>query len=200
MLNMGHGWSGKDLNNWREEFLIQASPSDPENFPFVVIGNKIDVDGGNSRVLSEKKARAWCASKGNIPYYETSAKDAMKSGKEEEMYLSDTINVGTSNTQRSTGYMGHGWSGKDLNNWREEFLIQASPSDPENFSFVVIGKKIDVDGGKSRVVSEKKARAWCASKGNIPYYETSAKEGTNVEDAFMCITKDAMKSGEEEEI
>nr|VDD44660.1 unnamed protein product [Brassica oleracea] len=179
-----------------------------------------------------RKARAWCASKGNIPYYETSAKDAMKSGKEEEMYLPDTINVGTSNTQRSTGcngssfiiffqyssalppdlpslrftnyiptkYMGHGWSGKDLNNWREEFLIQASPSDPENFPFVVIGNKIDVDGGNSRVVSEKKARAWCASKGNIPYYETSAKEGTNVEDAFMCITKDAMKSGEEEEI
>ncbi|KAK1565675.1 hypothetical protein Q3G72_032333 [Acer saccharum] len=39
-----------NLNNWQEEFLIQASPSDPENFPFVVLGNKIDVDGGNSRV------------------------------------------------------------------------------------------------------------------------------------------------------
>ncbi|THG07317.1 hypothetical protein TEA_006673 [Camellia sinensis var. sinensis] len=56
-----------NLNNWREEFLIQASPSDPENFPFVVIGNKIDVDGGNNRLVSDKKARAWCASKGNIP-------------------------------------------------------------------------------------------------------------------------------------
>lgn len=31
--------------------LVQAGPSDPENFPFVVIGNKIDVDGGNSRVV-----------------------------------------------------------------------------------------------------------------------------------------------------
>jgi len=30
---------------------MQASPSDPENFPFVVIGNKIDVDGGNNRVV-----------------------------------------------------------------------------------------------------------------------------------------------------
>jgi len=75
-----------NLNNWREEFLIQvllylfsilqksisikicdfilklihdddlrknlqASPSDPENFPFVVLGNKVDVDGGNSRVV-----------------------------------------------------------------------------------------------------------------------------------------------------
>ncbi|KAH0916948.1 hypothetical protein HID58_024608 [Brassica napus] len=99
--------SFEDLNNWREEFLIQASPSDPENFPFIVIGNKINVDGGNSRVVLEKEARAWCASKGNIPYYETSAKegtnDAMKSGEEEEIYLPDTIYVGTSNTQRSTG-------------------------------------------------------------------------------------------------
>lgn len=34
----------KSLENWRDEFLIQASPRDPDNFPFVVIGNKIDVD------------------------------------------------------------------------------------------------------------------------------------------------------------
>ncbi|XP_056159274.1 ras-related protein Rab7 isoform X1 [Syzygium oleosum] len=88
----------------------------------------------------------------------------------------------------------------NLNNWREEFLIQASPSDPENFPFIVIGNKIDVDGGNNRVVSEKKARAWCASKGNIPYFETSAKEGVNVEEAFQCIAKNALKSGEEEEI
>ncbi|KAJ0076854.1 hypothetical protein Patl1_36390 [Pistacia atlantica] len=88
----------------------------------------------------------------------------------------------------------------NLNNWREEFLIQASPSDPENFPFVVLGNKIDVDGGNSRVVSEKKARAWCASKGNIPYFETSAKEGLNVEEAFQCIAKNALKSGEEEEM
>lgn len=31
--------------------FFQASPTDPENFPFVVIGNKTDVDGGNSRVV-----------------------------------------------------------------------------------------------------------------------------------------------------
>ena len=43
--------SFESLSNWKEEFLIQASPSDPENFPFVVLGNKIDVDGGNSRVV-----------------------------------------------------------------------------------------------------------------------------------------------------
>lgn len=71
----------EDIDNWREEFLIQvccgemtlggalemvivhplvccksvrhpqASPSDPDNFPFVVLGNKIDVDEGKSRVV-----------------------------------------------------------------------------------------------------------------------------------------------------
>ncbi|XP_011001607.1 PREDICTED: ras-related protein Rab7 [Populus euphratica] len=88
----------------------------------------------------------------------------------------------------------------NLNNWREEFLIQASPSDPENFPFVVLGNKIDVDGGNSRVVSEKKAKAWCAAKGNIPYFETSAKEGFNVDAAFQCIAKNALKNEPEEEI
>lgn len=32
------------LDSWRDEFLIQASPRDPDNFPFVVLGNKIDVE------------------------------------------------------------------------------------------------------------------------------------------------------------
>lgn len=32
------------LDSWRDEFLIQASPHDPDNFPFVVLGNKIDVE------------------------------------------------------------------------------------------------------------------------------------------------------------
>jgi len=35
--------SFQSLDSWRDEFLIQASPRDPDNFPFVVIGNKIDL-------------------------------------------------------------------------------------------------------------------------------------------------------------
>lgn len=87
-----------------------------------------------------------------------------------------------------------------LENWHDEFLKQANPADPKTFPFILLGNKIDIDGGNSRVVSEKKARAWCALKGNIPYFETSAKEGINVEEAFQCIAKNALKSGEEEEI
>lgn len=31
---------------------LQASPNDPEGFPFVVLGNKVDQDGGQSRTVS----------------------------------------------------------------------------------------------------------------------------------------------------
>ena len=63
------------LEAWRDEFLIQASPpsmmhsssgsNDPPSFPFVVLGNKCDGDP-SMRVVSEKRARSWCASKGMV--------------------------------------------------------------------------------------------------------------------------------------
>ena len=34
----------ENLDSWRDEFLIQAGPRDPDNFPFVVLGNKIDLE------------------------------------------------------------------------------------------------------------------------------------------------------------
>lgn len=43
----------KTLDSWRDEFLIQASPRDPENFPFVVIGNKIDLENRQVRKTLE---------------------------------------------------------------------------------------------------------------------------------------------------
>ncbi|KAL4269602.1 hypothetical protein GQ457_HM001980 [Hibiscus cannabinus] len=91
----------------------------------------------------------------------------------------------------------------NLNNWREEFLIQVFRLVHlilKTFRLLCWENKVDVDGGNSRVVSEKKAKAWCASKGNIPYFETSAKEGFNVDAAFECIAKNALKNEPEEEI
>jgi Ras-related protein Rab-7A len=34
--------SFESLETWKAEFLAQAAPSQPETFPFVVLGNKID--------------------------------------------------------------------------------------------------------------------------------------------------------------
>ncbi|CEG81053.1 Putative Vacuolar biogenesis protein [Rhizopus microsporus] len=57
--------------------------------------------------------------------------------------------------------------------------------------FVLLGNKIDVEESR-RMVSQKRAMAWCQSKGNIPYFETSAKEAINVEQAFQTIAKNAL--------
>ncbi|KAF2293126.1 hypothetical protein GH714_037397 [Hevea brasiliensis] len=84
-----------------------------------------------------------------------------------------------------------------LNNWHEEFLKQADPVDPDKFPFMLLGNKIDVDGGNNRAVSERKALDWCASKGNIPYFETSAKEDYNIDEAFLCVAKIALVSEHE---
>ncbi|KAG0222498.1 small GTPase superfamily [Mortierella sp. GBAus27b] len=86
-----------------------------------------------------------------------------------------------------------------LESWREEFLIQASPRGPENFPFVVIGNKIDMEESK-RMISQKRAMNWCQSKGSIPYFETSAKEAINVEQAFQTIAKGALMQESEVEI
>ena len=48
---------------------------------------------------------------------------------------------------------------------------------------MVLGNKIDVEENK-RMISSKRAMTFCQSKGGIPYFETSAKEAVNVEQAF----------------
>ncbi|KAG2374045.1 hypothetical protein C9374_011124 [Naegleria lovaniensis] len=83
----------------------------------------------------------------------------------------------------------------NVNNWRDEFLLQTGPSDPENFPFVLIGNKIDLE--PQRTVSQKQALAWCKSKGNIPYFECSAKDGTNVEHAFVTVARKALANAKD---
>ena len=41
-------------------------------------------------------------------------------------------------------------------------------------------------------VATRRAQNWCESKNNIPYFETSAKEAINVEQAFQKIARDAL--------
>ncbi|KAI8877776.1 vacuolar biogenesis protein [Backusella circina FSU 941] len=80
---------------------------------------------------------------------------------------------------------------ESLDQWRDEFLVQASPRDPDRFPFVLLGNKVDVEESR-RMISQKRAMAWCQSKGNVPYFETSAKEAINVEQAFQTIAKNAL--------
>ncbi|RKP10799.1 small GTPase superfamily, partial [Thamnocephalis sphaerospora] len=66
------------LARWRQEFLEKAAPPDPEVFPFVIIGNKIDLQ---ERVVSKRQARDFAsqctidAERYPVPCFEASAKD-----------------------------------------------------------------------------------------------------------------------------
>ncbi|XP_008408739.1 ras-related protein Rab-7a [Poecilia reticulata] len=59
------------LEMWRKEFLVQGEPQDPENFPFIVLGNKTDL---SNREVSHRKAMQWCEEIG-AEYFEGSAKE-----------------------------------------------------------------------------------------------------------------------------
>ena len=41
-------------------------------------------------------------------------------------------------------------------------------------------------------MSTEKVEQWCRSKNDIPYFETSAKEGINVDIAFQTIVENAL--------
>ena len=85
-----------------------------------------------------------------------------------------------------------------LDSWRDEFLIQASPRDPESFPFVVLGNKVDA-GDDKRAISNKRAITYCQNKGDIPHFEVSAKDNTNVEQAFEVVARSALAMEEQEE-
>ena len=49
-------------------------------------------------------------------------------------------------------------------------------------------------------VSARRAQGWCHSKNDMPYFETSAKEAINVEQAFQTIAKNALAQETEVEL
>lgn len=75
--------------------------------------------------------------------------------------------------------------------WRDGFIEHAAPPDPNSFPFIVIGNKLDRES--ERKVKSTDARAWCKENGDIPYFETSAKENVSVDDAFVEMAKMAIK-------
>ena len=81
--DVGDGRSFDHLDNWRGEFLRQVGlEENGANFPFVLLGNKIDRPAGERQVTRQRAAQ-WCEGAGlggqmggPIPHFETSAKTA----------------------------------------------------------------------------------------------------------------------------
>lgn len=80
----------------------------------------------------------------------------------------------------------------NLATWRKEFIFYADVNDPETFPFVVIGNKVDIQH-EQRQIHRSEAEEWCYNNYQMPYLETSAKDSTNVETAFVKAVEKAVK-------
>jgi Ras-related protein Rab-7A len=84
-----------------------------------------------------------------------------------------------------------------LQRWKEEFSQNVAQPNPDAFPFVVLGNKCDKES--DRRVSRAQAESWCRSNGNIPHFETSAKDNINVVEAFESIARRALIQAKPEE-
>jgi Ras-related protein Rab-7A len=86
-----------------------------------------------------------------------------------------------------------------LDSWKENFLHARDPAEPEKFPIIVLGNKIDMVD--QRRVSRENAEEWCKKEGISPseYFEVSAKENTNIAQAFQAVAKLAIARGATED-
>ena len=81
---------------------------------------------------------------------------------------------------------------QNLRPWKDEFLLQASPRNPSQFPFMVIGNKSDKES--ERTVSESAGDSWCKEQPEpVIFFECSAKSNVNVVQAFKAIAQAAVK-------
>jgi len=80
---------------------------------------------------------------------------------------------------------------ESLEKWKTDFLVQSHTPDPDKLPFIVLGNKSDLE--EQRAVQTRKSKAWCEQNGDMQFCETSAKEATNVDQAFQIVAKKAME-------
>ena len=69
--------------------------------------------------------------------------------------------------------------------WHAGFMEVANPRNPTNYPIILVGNKADKEG--TREVSRERIEEWCQKHDDMPYFETSAKTGANVDEAFLSL-------------
>jgi len=74
---------------------------------------------------------------------------------------------------------------ESLEKWKRDFIEHANPTDPEQFPFIVVGNKNDLE----KVVTAEEAVEWCSKNRIDQFFETCAKDGVNVDLVFKQAAK-----------
>ncbi len=70
-------------------------------------------------------------------------------------------------------------------------MTKSAPNDPDSFPFLVIGNKVDMQD--HRKVSTLDGKKFSSQNGNMLFYECSAKNNFNVDQAFRDLGAAAIK-------
>ncbi|KAH3757521.1 Rab GTPase [Pelomyxa schiedti] len=79
-----------------------------------------------------------------------------------------------------------------MDQWYGAFLSSQDKTIPP---CILFGNKTDAT--ERRIVTRQMAESWCTVTGNIPYYETSALTGNNVDNAFQTVANTILNRREE---
>lgn len=72
---------------------------------------------------------------------------------------------------------------KHLNDWKAEFNnCCQTRNNKKEVPFLIAGNKVDKIS--DRKISKEQIEHWCKNNGGIPYFETSAKDFTGVNELF----------------
>ena len=65
--------SFKNVETWRKEFLSSLNPPEGDKYPFVLFGNKSDMEGDIK--INDDEIRTYCLEHNDMPYFKVSAKN-----------------------------------------------------------------------------------------------------------------------------
>eukprot|EP01084_Bolivina_argentea_P315446 546507_1 len=79
-----------------------------------------------------------------------------------------------------------------ISEWKTDFLESGSPTQPNDFPFILFGNKSDLPPKRKQVYINQ-VQEWLKNNDDAPFFETSAKDNHNIEQGFKTVAELAVK-------
>ena len=76
--------------------------------------------------------------------------------------------------------------------WQDHFMSKSQPENAHKIPFLILGNKSDM-AAEAREIPREQAEHFCKSRDNTLFFETSAKDSTNVSEAFYALAQVAVR-------